>query len=321
MKNIIIAAVIIWIQVIFHSVHSATIYERDILKQSGWFTDNNQYNPSAVHDGKSTRDLQSIFEEFKHKRNTVINNEQNSSFGSGMKLNAKEQMANEIIRIAKNDELQSGFLNPYMFNPARHIFEVLNHIKQSNLFQIIQMMPKGGVLHIHEMAMCSTDYLVSLTYWPNLWQRTSNKTENNRIEEFRFARTQPPSTSSSSSSSSASHSNKKIKQKNPESTESDSNVDSIWRLVRDVRAEMGASVYDEHVRTMFTLYDKNTNPWAQYRDINEIWDRFLVIFDNVKKILTYLPVRRAYIYRVLRELYEDGVQYVEIRSSLPTVFI
>lgn len=292
LKNIIIIVVLIWMQMIFHCVNSATKFER------GWLRN----IPSAGHDENVPNDLQSVFKVFEQARNTVINNEQDLSFGSGIKLNANEQMANEIIMNLKNEELEIGMQNPYMFSPARHIFEVLDTIQESKLFQIIQKMPKGGILHVHEMAMCSTDYLVSLTYLPDLWQRTSNTTANDCIKEFRFARTQPASADLL------------------ELAESEGNEGgSIWRLVRDVRAEIGADVYDARVHNLFTLYRKNSNPMTQFRDINDVWDSFLDVFAMVKPIIMYLPVRRAYIHQALREMYEDGVQYVEIRSSLVKV--
>lgn len=148
--------------------------------------------------------------------------------------------------------------------------------------------------------MVSTDFIVSLTYWPNLWQRTtfdinSNTTTACQLVEFRFSRSQPSSNSS---------------------------VDGgklEWRLVSDVRNEMGAAVYDEHVRGLFTLYNKNVNPKLQFKDVNDAWSCFLTIFLTIRPFFDYMPTRRAYYKRALKEFYDDGVQYVEIRASFGMV--
>lgn len=148
--------------------------------------------------------------------------------------------------------------------------------------------------------MASTDFLVSLTYWPNLWQRGTHNTNGTgyRIEEFRFSRMPPTSMRTSNSSS---------------------NDIEGWRLVSDVRDEMGATIYDEHVRSLFTLYDKNVNPRLQFKDVNDVWNIFLKIFNSLWPILSYWPARRAYFKQVLNEFYEDGVQYFEVRAGLSEV--
>ncbi|XP_055314977.1 adenosine deaminase 2-like [Sitodiplosis mosellana] len=230
--------------------------------------------------------------QYQRKRTELLNSEMKDVFGSDITLSKKEEAANKIIMKVKKDELNVGFQKPHLFNPSRHIFEVLDVVKESKLFQIIQKMPKGGVLHAHETALCSADYVVSLTYWPDLWQRTSSKS--NEIEEFKFASEQPKSISNADG--------------------------SIWRRVNDVRDEMGATIYDEYVRGLFTLFDKNVDPRIQFKDINAVWKRFMVIFIKIAPILTYVPVRKAYYKQALKQMYDDGVQYLEFRGSLTKLY-
>lgn len=240
----------------------------------------------TIHIAHSAISRQDYFQD----RNEIINEEDDQSFGSDIKLTEKEQLANTIIMQAKLEEYRVGFVHPHLFNPSRHIFEILDAIKQSKLFQIIQKMPKGGILHAHDTGLCSTSYVVSLTYWPNLWQRASNN--NNDILEFLFSRTKPP------------------------------NVDnnSIWKLVKDARSEMGAKKYDEKIYNMFTLYRKNVNPLIQFQDANDVWSHFQGLFILFGPIVTFAPVWKAYYKRFLKEMLADGVQYLELRSTLPQVF-
>lgn len=257
----------------------------------------NEVDGNSIFDAQVVCNSRTTLRDYYRDRKDLLNYEVESSFGADIKLTDNEELANKIIMQAKEDEFRVGFLRPYLFNPARHIFEVLDVIKQSKLFQIIQKMPKGGILHAHDMALCSANYMVSLTYWPDLWQRTSSK--NNVIEEFLFSRERP---------------------KMPNANQSDGD-DSEWRLVKDVRDEIGATNYDEHIRTLFTLFDKNINPRLQFSDINEVWKSFMGIFMKVTPIVTYAPAWKAYYKHAMKEMQEDGVQYLEFRGILPKVFI
>lgn len=164
--------------------------------------------------------------------------------------------------------------------------------------------------------MVSTDFFVSLTYWPDLWQRGfHNSTENStdyKIVEFRFAPIRP-------SLKRKQFKFQVVHEISPFDIDDSNDEVNEWRLVSDVRTEMGAEIYDEHVRSCFTLNDKDVNPKLKYGDTNHVWTDFLMAFNNVWPILSYMPARRAYFKQVLKEIYEDGVQYVEIRAGISEV--
>lgn len=227
-------------------------------------------------------------DDYMNQRRILLKEEFNSSFESDVTLTNNERLANEIIMRAKSKEVSEGHANPYSFNPSRHIFEVLQNVKNSDLFKILEKMPKGGVLHSHDTALCSADYLVTLTYWPNLWQCTRNRT----ITQFYFSRARPA----------------------PET-----GVNCTWTLVAEERQQQGVAKYDEYVRTFFTLFDKDVHPKVQYSDINDVWQAMMAIFMRVTPLLGYAPVWKAYYKQALREMYADNVQYLEFRSTLPAV--
>lgn len=230
-------------------------------------------------------------DDYYQDRQDILNYEMNTSFGSDIKLNKMEESANKIVMAAKENEYSVGFQDPYIFEPSRHVFEVLAEIQQSKLFQILKKMPKGGILHTHDTAICSANYVVSLTYWDNLWQYTEN--DSDKIVKFYFSRQKPK--------------------------QMDDDASGIWRLVKDVRAEVGASNYDQQIRAMFTLFDKNVHPKIQFKDVNDVWDRFMGIFCIIGPIITYAPAWKAYYKHALKEVQEDGVQYLEFRGTLPKV--
>lgn len=287
------------LQIAFYLSDAAVPLERSPLE--GCMLDSNEMDLA-----KACISRQSIADYYKDRKQ-FIDDEIDQSFGMDIKLSENEKLANNIIMNAKEAEYQTGLLNPYSFNPSRHIFEVLGAIKQSKLFQIIQQMPKGAILHAHDTALCSTDFVVSLTYWPQLWQRTASN--NNEILEFKFSRQQPSTEQWQVTNSTIAVG------------DNGNHAKMVWRLVSDVRAEIGPSKYDEYVRTLFTLFNKNVNPKIQFRDINDVWDRFMNIFAYLGPIVTYVPAWKAYYKQAMKEMLADGVQYLEFRGLLPPVCI
>lgn len=263
-------------------VHAASIDQREARFMIA--TNNVNIDDTAYEERPS-------IEDYLAKRKQFIDNEIEYGFGSDVQLNEKEQRANAIIMAAKEAEYANGILAPYTFNPSRHIFETLATIKQSKLFQIIKKMPKGGVLHAHDTALCSADYLVTLTYWPHLWQ--FSRPNGTDIQKFLFSLNQP---------------------------NTGDDEEHVWRLVSEARQQIGANKFDKYVRTLFTLYDESVqDPKIQFSDINAVWKRFGGLFQNVNKLLTYAPVWKAYYKQALQEMLDDGIQYLELRSVLPPV--
>lgn len=228
--------------------------------------------------------------EYSKLRSALFKHEQRRSFGYKIELTDREKKANEILMAAKNEELAIGFKTPYKFNPSRHFFEAFDNITTSNLFKIIEMMPKGGVLHAHDTALCSTDFLISLTYWDNLWMCHDEKMDQ---VVLMFSKKQPT-----------------IKPDFPP------NMLCKWKKVSDERKLKGAKVFDEEFRKRMSLY-----PVQQFRDINHVWEVFSGIFATINGLLMYAPAWEAYYYNALKEFRADNVNYLEFRTTLPVVSI
>lgn len=219
-------------------------------------------------------------EEYMVNREKMVQDHINRGMGHDIVLTAKEEQVNKLLMHYKEMELERGFKNPQNFTPSRHVFEVLKDVKDSPLFAMLHNMPKGAVLHSHDTALVSTDFVVGLTYTKNLWQLG----ELSSGPEFIFAKNSPGAN---------------------------------WTLVSELREKMGAASYDREVRKLFTLLVDD--PISEYRDINTVWDKFNKIFMCLGPIVTYVPCWKSYFRQALKEFYADGVQLLEFRGVLPDV--
>lgn len=96
-----------------------------------------------------------------------------------------------------------------------------------------------------------------------------------------------------------------------------SSGDEEWRLVSEIRKEIGDENYDKKVWHLFTLFVND--PVTSYNDINTVWNKFQGIFSVFVPILTYTEAWKDYYRQGLKELYDDNVQYFEFRGVLPEV--
>lgn len=202
--------------------------------------------------------------------------------GCNITLSDKEAQANSILMREKKSEYQKGFDNPASFPPSRNFLLSKRDIDVSEVFKIIEKVPKGAALHNHDQALVSTDFLLcNLTYMPNLY---TCKTAPRGVRLFHFFQQQP-----------------------------DRKCD--WRLVSDLRnSSTNVTRLNEEFRrdlTMVTLH-----PRAKYPDINTVWRLFIKIFRTVRGLIFYRPAFERYYLQVLKEFKEDNVMYLELRSEV-----
>ncbi|XP_068149182.1 adenosine deaminase 2 [Drosophila tropicalis] len=223
---------------------------------------------------------------YKILRNAVARVEQIGSLGYKLHLNERERAANEVIMAIKTAEIQRGLLDPAKFSPSHHIFTMLTKIKESPLFNILKSMPKGGVLHAHDTALCSTEFLIELTYRENLW--ICNTDEGCKAIGFRFSVEKPTMKAME---------------------------ECTWEPMEAFRERRGEENVRQYLMQRFSMY-----PFSNFRSNNQAWIHFMGIFILLDGLLLYAPVWGDYYYNALKEFHEDGVQYLELRSLLPELY-
>jgi len=223
---------------------------------------------------------------FKTLRQAIAKAEHLGTMGQMIRLNDREQEANKVIMAVKKKEISKGILDPTKFTPGQHIFKTLTEIRKSPIFNLIKKMPKGGVLHAHDTALCSTEYLISLTYRENLWICTAD--EGCKAIAFRFSKEKPT-------------------QKPMEKCN--------WEPMADFRERRGEDNVTQYLRRRFSMY-----PFSKFISNNQAWAHFMGIFILLDGLLCHAPIWAEYYYNALKEFSEDGVQYLELRSLLPPLY-
>lgn len=225
-------------------------------------------------------------ETYVKRRELFLQAERKYSLGATLELNDDEQKINETLMTFKQIELEEGFENPTIFAPARSFLEAVDDINKSEVFKILRQMPKGAMLHGHDTALVSADFVIkNITYRDNLYAKL-NKSKNDLLE-LRFFQTPP--------------------------------TDDQWKSVKDMRADSGDSKmgtnFDEWLKTKITLGKSDVG-----LDVNTVWQRFSNIFGVITPMLTYEPVWKDYFYQTLKEFHDDNINYLEFRGTLPDVY-
>ncbi|XP_012250100.1 adenosine deaminase 2-like [Bombus impatiens] len=216
-------------------------------------------------------------------RNEILKYEERLMIGANLTLNDDEKAANKVLMKAKEEELIAGFKDPSQYAPARNFLEAKKDIERSKVFQLLRRMPKGAVLHAHDTALVSIDYLYhNITFRDNLYVCIDEGDV--RLHFFRVP---------------------------------DKSCD--WQLLKKVREDpkRGRQVNDM-IRSRMTMECNNSA--IAYPNINKAWQKFMNIFSFIRPLLTYKPVYEDHFLQGLKELYEDNIMYLELRSTLPNLY-
>ncbi|XP_071121161.1 adenosine deaminase 2-like [Mytilus edulis] len=230
--------------------------------------------------------LQFSKETYLKTRQSFLDAEEKLKIGGNLTLTAKEEKANAALMRLKYAEINAS-RNGAPFPPSMHFFKGKPIIEKSSVFKILQKMPKGGALHLHDISLTDIWWIVkNVTYRPNCYMcQDVNKSS---IKFHFFAN--PPQ-----------------------------NPGCPWMLVSQQRQVSGdASKFDQMLYNSMSLVVDD--PVKTYPTIDAVWAQFLHCFDVANGMVNYLPVFKDYFYEALNEFRLDNVQYIELRGLLPQVY-
>ncbi|KAJ8391063.1 hypothetical protein AAFF_G00096840 [Aldrovandia affinis] len=173
------------------------------------------------------------------------------------------------------------------FPPAMHFFKARALIERSPIFSLLQKMPKGAALHLHDLALVGVDWLVkNVTYRPHCYICFTAAQSVRFLFSAQQPRTQPHC--------------------------------SPWLLLETLRSKMNATDLDNSLIQNLTLF--TADPEAAYPSQSAVWSRFEETFFAAIGLITHAPVFKDYFYQGLQQFYMDNVMYLELRALLPLTY-
>lgn len=216
------------------------------------------------------------------QRENLIKQELIREIGGGLVLSEQEKLLD-----AKLHQLKLQDMALPEFPPAMHFFRAKPLIEQSPVFSLLQKMPKGAALHVHDFAMVGVEWLVNnVTYRENCYVCFTD----DQSVRFVFSAEQPKPQGHC----------------------------STWTLLRLLRQKLNSTELDDSFIRNLTLITEE--PDTAYPDQDMVWKRFEQAFLVAYGLVTYAPVFKDYFFEGLRQFYMDNIMYVEVRALLPPTY-
>lgn len=185
-----------------------------------------------------------------------------------------------------------------MFNLAK------GRMEKTNLWKIVERMPKGSLLHAHMDAMFDIDHLIGLTFSTPGIHMTAPKPlitpKEYETTPFTFQFSSRPAEESESAAS----------------VWSEAYVPSTLIPMQKAASSFpkgGESGFREWLKSRCVLMPEHS--YFHHHGVDAIWAIFMRTFLIINSILMYEPIFRACFRRLLAQLAADGIRYVEFRIA------
>ncbi|PBP22780.1 cat eye syndrome critical region protein [Diplocarpon rosae] len=196
---------------------------------------------------------------------------------------------------AKDSSLEAEELFPGMiFNSAK------NHMKSTQLWRIVQKMPKGALLHCHLGATVELEWV------------------------FETAISTPGMVISASEALNDAESRERAVVKIEFSKSLEIGESSIWQGAYNTYAKIplktSAQTFPDGGKVGFLKWIKDrcsvtqTEAVQHHLGVDAIWRKLQAAFVLITPVVYYEPVTRKLIRRFLKTAYEDGIRWVEVRG-------
>jgi adenosine deaminase CECR1 len=218
----------------------------------------------------------SAYEEYLHDRSLFFEHENTLSINAAWELTPEEKIVDGMLQRLKNADWS---LDPV---PVQFSFVSMREvIDDSKLYSFIQTVPKGALLHSHDVSSQDMQFYVEMSYMEGCLYNVDDSNGNYGALTFRPTEHYVPI----------------------------STVRNSW--------EGGAVAFDAALYLNFTItqFEGQAGITGDF-----LWDQFQPIFGRLHDAYQYEPVFRQYYRRMFSKLLDDGVLRWEIRTSLEPVY-
>lgn len=238
-----------------------------------------------VVDGFSHKDLPP---DYLSKRENLIRLDSQHRLGNDVQLSENEEKVDKLLLALKKKELDLAFATDKSLQ-ERNFILARDDIEKSDVFKIIREMPKGGVLHIHDLSMASYRRLITKWTYDDRCFMCFN--ESSLFIKFQISNKKP---------------------------NNEENGKCLWTSVNAARNNSSSvKAFDDMLLSLLTF---TPNDMVNLKDQNALWKKFESIFVALDGLITFHEAFKDYYYYALEELLEDNIQYVEIRALLHPLY-
>lgn len=177
-----------------------------------------------------------------------------------------------------------------------------DRMESTKLWKIVRRMPKGSLLHAHLEAMVDFEYLIGeLLKLPNIHMASDRPLSSPEAMDaaqvsFRY----------------------RAKERTEASIWDDAYKPNKFLLLTKMADEFPRGGRDGFIKwsaSLCRLSDQDSR--HQHHGIDAIWEKFTNCFIACGTILTYEPMLRLYLRRLMSQLFADGVYWAELRFAWP----
>ncbi len=207
------------------------------------------------------------------KRASLVEADKSKGFEYGVILTDAEKQLDEKLHLMQREMIQT-YQAAHFFPPARNFYNSKAHIEQTKLFQLMQKMPKGGILHLHLAAAGDAEWMVEKAVnMPEVyvyWEADNQEFLKGQMACF-----------PSSKVPKGFYAAQSLHQSVPQFTDS--------------------------LRS-FLIFDESIDA-----DSVDIWKDFEAVFKRIFGLVAYRPFFREYLNTTIDSLLADGIQHAEFR--------
>ncbi|MDW3648668.1 MAG: hypothetical protein R8P61_16495 [Bacteroidia bacterium] len=189
-------------------------------------------------------------------------------------LSVEEKLLNEKMKEYQRSMLEA-YKAEHFFPPARNFYQSKSHIEANPFFDLIHRMPKGGILHLHDLAMTNVEWILDKAiHTPEIhvfWEEDNKSFLKGKM--YAYKQGQAPQ---------GFYPAKELDQRIPD--------------------------FKEKLKALLT-FDESIEG-----DSVDIWYEFEAIFERVYGFTYYKPVFAEYFYQGLKDHIEDNIQHIELRG-------